>query len=199
MGAEDVVVELIAVDIGDIRPQHECRLISQLYPLQYRRLTRRQLNRVWFRSNQHTNRLFDIFERGFHLSAVDQGVPTTAGGQRPPAPQRVGQWHRLRRLTASKWKPPFKGRHTCALSTSPLRKQATLSCYTAVPAVGSKNFRSNSKVTTRQGSLEPIGSGSPCSQPAAPLLTPCVQLWNNSKTTHSSTPVAGRPSRLPAK
>src|SRR5665647_3846839 len=107
MGAEDVVVELIAVDIGDIRPQHECRLISQLYPLQYRRLTRRQLNRVWFRSNQHTNRLFDIFERGFHLSAVDQGVPTTAGGQRPPAPQRVGQWHRLRRLTASKWKPPI--------------------------------------------------------------------------------------------
>ena len=40
---------------------------------------------------------------GYPFHCPEEDGPTTAGGQWPPAPRRVGQRHRLRALRAVKW------------------------------------------------------------------------------------------------
>ena len=44
---------------------------------------------------------------GLSISLPKEGAPTTAGSQRPPAPQLVGHRHRFRALRALKWIAPL--------------------------------------------------------------------------------------------
>ena len=46
-------------------------------------------------------------QNGLSISLPEEGAPTTAGSQRPPAPQLVGHRHRFRALRALKWIAPL--------------------------------------------------------------------------------------------
>jgi hypothetical protein len=74
MVAEQVLVQRVAVDVRDITPQNQCRLLLSRNGLEEAGVAQSQLHSIWIRRDQGANHRSHVLDTGQERSLTEEAM-----------------------------------------------------------------------------------------------------------------------------